>query len=56
MQPAGQRDEVDMLLPLLIRRFKERASRQYEPQKIGGFCHPYIGQEAVVTSAIADRS
>ena len=54
MQPVGQRDEVDMLsLMLLIRRFEERASQQYQAQKIGGFCHLYIGQEAVVAGAIA---
>ena len=54
MQQAEQRDEVEMLwLMLLIRRFEERASQQYQAQKIGGFCHLYIGQEAVVTGAIA---
>src|SRR4051794_12332785 len=54
MQPVEQRDEVEMLsLMLLIRRFEERASQQYQAQKIGGFCHLYIGQEAVVVGAIA---
>ena len=54
MPSAEQRDEVEMLwLMLLIRRFEERASQQYQAQKIGGFCHLYIGQEAVVTGAIA---
>ncbi|MDQ3313597.1 MAG: pyruvate dehydrogenase (acetyl-transferring) E1 component subunit alpha [Verrucomicrobiota bacterium] len=54
MQPPEQRDEVEMLsLMLLIRRFEERASQQYQAQKIGGFCHLYIGQEAVVAGAIA---
>ena len=54
MQPVGQRDEVEMLsLMLLIRRFEERASQQYQAQKIGGFCHLYIGQEAVVAGAVA---
>ena len=54
MQPGEQRDEVEMLwLMLLIRRFEERASQQYQAQKIGGFCHLYIGQEAVVAGAIA---
>jgi pyruvate dehydrogenase E1 component subunit alpha len=53
MQPA-ERDEVEMLsLMLLIRRFEERASQQYQAQKIGGFCHLYIGQEAVVVGAAA---
>ncbi|CAN5568103.1 pyruvate dehydrogenase (acetyl-transferring) E1 component subunit alpha [soil metagenome] len=54
MSGAEQRDEVEMLsLMLLIRRFEERASQQYQAQKIGGFCHLYIGQEAVVVGAIA---
>ena len=54
MQQAEQRDEVEMLsLMLLIRRFEERASQQYQAQKIGGFCHLYIGQEAVVAGAVA---
>src|SRR5207247_3218912 len=54
MQPAEQRDEVEMLwLMLLIRRFEERASQQYQAQKVGGFCHLYIGQEAVVTGSVA---
>jgi pyruvate dehydrogenase E1 component alpha subunit len=38
---------------LLIRRFEERASQAYQQQKIGGFCHLYIGQEAVVVGALA---
>ena len=54
MQMPEQRDEVEMLsLMLLIRRFEERASQQYQAQKIGGFCHLYIGQEAVVVGAVA---
>src|SRR5437588_2555398 len=54
MQRPEQRDEVEMLaLMLLIRRFEERASQQYQAQKIGAFCHLYIGQEAVVAGAVA---
>ncbi len=54
MSAPGLRDEVEMLsLMLLIRRFEERASQQYQAQKIGGFCHLYIGQEAVVVGAVA---
>ena len=34
---------------LLIRRFEEKASQLYGMGAIGGFCHLYIGQEAVVT-------
>ena len=39
----------------LIRRFEERAGQQYGLGKINGFCHLYIGQEAVavgVTGAL----
>ena len=35
-------------LMLLVRRFEERASQMYGMGLIGGFCHLYIGQEAVV--------
>lgn len=38
---------------LLIRRFEEKAAQMYGLQKIGGFCHLYIGQEAVAVGAIA---
>jgi pyruvate dehydrogenase E1 component alpha subunit len=34
---------------LLIRRFEEKAGQMYGMGVIGGFCHLYIGQEAVVT-------
>lgn len=37
---------------LLIRRFEEVAARMYGLRKIGGFCHLYIGEEAVATGAI----
>ena len=33
---------------LLIRRFEEKAGQLYGMGEIGGFCHLYIGQEAVV--------
>src|SRR5919109_4118175 len=47
--PARDADELlgyyrDMLL---IRRFEERAGQLYGMGLIGGFCHLYIGQEAV---------
>jgi pyruvate dehydrogenase E1 component alpha subunit len=38
---------------LLIRRFEEKAAQMYGMRKIGGFCHLYIGQEAVAVGAIA---
>ena len=34
---------------LLIRRFEEKAGQLYGMGEIAGFCHLYIGQEAVVT-------
>jgi pyruvate dehydrogenase E1 component alpha subunit len=43
---------------LLIRRFEEKAGQMYGMGLIGGFCHLYIGQEAVVVgmqAAITDR-
>lgn len=38
---------------LLIRRFEERAGEQYALGRIGGFCHLYIGQEAVGVGTMA---
>jgi pyruvate dehydrogenase E1 component alpha subunit len=32
---------------LLIRRFEEKTGQLYIQQKFGGFCHLYIGQEAI---------
>ncbi len=43
---------------LLIRRFEERAGQLYGLGLIGGFCHLYIGQEAVAVglqSALTDK-
>ena len=44
---------------VLIRRFEEKAGQLYGMGLIGGFCHLYIGQEAVVVgmqAAIDDKS
>ena len=38
---------------LLIRRFEEKAAEAYALGKIGGFCHLYIGQEAVAVGVSA---
>src|SRR5690242_14804687 len=38
---------------LLIRRFEEKAGQMYGMGLIGGFCHLYIGQEAVVVGVMA---
>lgn len=37
---------------LLMRKFEEMAGRLYGQQKIRGFCHLYIGQEACVAGAV----
>ncbi|MFI4861808.1 MAG: thiamine pyrophosphate-dependent enzyme [Phycisphaerales bacterium JB063] len=37
---------------MLIRRFEERTMQSYMQQQIGGFCHIYIGQEAVAVGSI----
>lgn len=52
-KPREETVDRDMLLKayrdmLLIRRFEERAGQLYGMGLIGGFCHLYIGQEAVV--------
>ncbi len=38
---------------LLMRRFEEKAGQLYGQQKIRGFCHLYIGQEAVVSGTMS---
>ena len=47
--PADKAELLDFYgQMLLIRRFEERAGQLYGLGLIGGFCHLYIGQEAVV--------
>src|SRR5260370_18690601 len=53
VKPAEPDISTDVLLRyfrdmLLIRRFEERAGQMYGMGLIGGYCHLYIGQEAVV--------
>lgn len=38
---------------LLIREFEVRCMQAYQNKKIGGFCHVYIGQEAVAVGCTA---
>jgi len=38
---------------LLIREFEVRTMQAYQNRKIGGFCHVYIGQEAVAVGCVA---
>src|SRR5437899_1222287 len=58
-EPAAQLNEdrdtlVQMLHQMiLIRRFEEKCAESYSLGKIGGFCHLYIGQEAVAVGAIS---
>ena len=45
---------IDLLRAMLLqRRFEERTAEAYALGKIGGFCHLYIGQEAVSTGTIS---
>jgi pyruvate dehydrogenase E1 component alpha subunit len=37
---------------LLLRKFEEKAGQLYGQQKIRGFCHLYIGQEAIAAGAM----
>jgi len=55
-KPAGAEPELLLDLyreMLLIRRFEERAGQLYGMGLIGGFCHLYIGQEAVITGMMS---
>ena len=58
-EPAAQLNEDrDTLVKIfhqmvLLRRFEEKCAESYSLGKIGGFCHLYIGQEAVGVGAIS---
>ena len=55
-QPVALSDDaqVDLLRRMLLgRRFEERCAEMYSLQKIGGFCHLQIGQEAVSVGAMS---
>jgi pyruvate dehydrogenase E1 component alpha subunit len=49
------RAELHRMLRLMLlgRRFEEKSAEAYALGKIGGFCHLYIGQEAVAIGAIS---
>jgi len=54
LEPSRREFYVGLLRQMvLVRRFEERAAEAYALGRIGGFCHLYIGQEAVATGAIA---
>jgi pyruvate dehydrogenase E1 component alpha subunit len=49
IKPFTREEELEAYRQmLLIRRFEEKAGQLYGMGQIGGFCHLYIGQEAVV--------
>ncbi len=48
------KSRLDLLRSMLLqRRFEERTAEAYALGKIGGFCHLYIGQEAVSTGTLS---
>lgn len=49
--PGVLKDLLEKML--LVRRFEEKSAELYTLGKIGGFCHLYIGQEAVGVGAIS---
>jgi len=54
--PAPPQAELQLRMlrqMLLVRRFEEKAAEAYALGKIGGFCHLYIGQEAVAVGSLA---
>src|SRR5260370_8986592 len=57
-ESASQKEDRGALIKLfhqmvLIRRFEEKCAESYSLGKIGGFCHLYIGQEAVGVGSIS---
>ena len=53
MKSLDKKDYLKMYTYMLkIRRFEERAAQLYGMGHIGGFCHLYIGQEAVVVGVL----
>jgi len=49
----GDEEVVDLLRSMLLqRRFENRCRQMYQQQKISGFLHLYIGQEAVSTGSV----
>lgn len=50
-----EKEELHAILRMMLlgRRFEEKAAEAYALGKIGGFCHLYIGQEAVAIGALS---
>jgi len=54
LKGLGRETLIDLYYQmLLVRRFEEKSAESYSMGKIGGFCHLYIGQEAVAIGAIS---
>src|SRR6266404_4153695 len=54
LQGLDRETRIDLYYQmLLVRRFEEKSAESYSMGKIGGFCHLYIGQEAVAVGAIS---
>lgn len=51
--PSSEQLQAMLGQMMLIRRFEERTAQSYQQARIGGFCHLYIGQEAVAVGSIA---
>src|ERR687893_2625601 len=52
--PSDKELNLQLLRSMLLqRRFEERCAEAYALGKIGGFCHLYIGQEAVSTGTLS---
>ena len=53
-KPSDPELNLELLRSMLLqRRFEERCAEAYALGKIGGFCHLYIGQEAVSTGSLS---
>lgn len=52
--PSSAEHNRELLYSMLLqRRFEERTAEMYAIGRIGGFCHLYIGQEAISTGVIS---
>lgn len=53
MKSIGKKKALEMLEQMLLcRRFEEACLKAYQQKKITGFCHTYIGQEAVAVGTL----
>ena len=53
LPPTSELQVTMLRRMLLIRRFEEKTAEAYALGKIGGFCHLYIGQEAVAVGSLS---